>query len=593
MIGSTEASIGIIRRYRSESGDLGYTFDFDAKTGFFPDDSTNCVSDNFECFKFLRSYQILRNGVTKTLIRTHETEQHALFNGVTSSSTINWDGFCLKSDAGVREDDIFSVGANVKHKVRGGVRRSFLVILEGSVQADGNITEPMAGFHQTGQVTIALWSSLHAVVAMDPHHPSTAQQKNAIVAILARQKDLPSKAEAMQQRRESTKRKVAQQQQQQLLQQEQQSRPKVLKPPSVQTKVGAKPPSDKIQVISDDEDPESPAGLSDDIDILIPIAKRSSRQIFKLPPDVIIKAARMLRLDNGGATTKLTSLRAKVKDYFSRGSSVLDTYNSEDSFSFTDNSPSSSPLQPAAARSAWMPPPLQARPACMPPPPPPSMPPPPPPEVPSSPWKTFTDPLGKPYFYNTNTSESTWDPPGIFSAPPPPPPPPPPEVLSNQWTQHTDARGTSYWHNVTTSESTWVRPVISSALKAHSNSESERLNTVQLLPTKRAHVDTRGYQEPHYSNPGSNGTPRAALYQGAAEERERYEVHARNGALERAEASERAEGRDARERAEAREARERTEAREARERAEAREARDRAASRERAEARERLRDFRF
>lgn len=238
--------------------------------------------------------------------------------------------------------------------------------------------------------------------------------KNAIVAILARQKDLPSKAEAMQQRRESTKRKVAQQQQQQLLQQEQQSRPKVLKPPSVQTKVGAKPPSDKIQVISDDEDPESPAGLSDDIDILIPIAKRSSRQIFKLPPDVIIKAARMLRLDNGGATTKLTSLRAKVKDYFSRGSSVLDTYNSEDSFSFTDNSPSSSPLQPAAARSAWMPPPPQARPACMPPPPPPSMPPPPPPEVPSSPWKTFTDPLGKPYFYNTNTSESTWDPPGIF-----------------------------------------------------------------------------------------------------------------------------------------------------------------------------------
>ena len=105
-----------------------------------------------------------------------------------------------------------------------------------------------------------------------------------------------------------------------------------------------------------------------------------------------------------------------------------------------------------------------------------------------------------------------------------------------------------------------------------------------MLPTKRAHVDTRGYQEPHYSNPGSNGNPRAALYQGAAEERERYEVHARNGALERAEASERAEGRDARERAEAREARER---------AEVREARDRAESRERAEARERLRDFRF
>ena len=95
MIGSTEASIGIIRRCRSESSDLGYTFDFDAKTGFFPDDSTNCVSDNFECFKFLRSYQILRNGVTKTIIWTHETEQHALFNGVTSSSTINWDGFCL------------------------------------------------------------------------------------------------------------------------------------------------------------------------------------------------------------------------------------------------------------------------------------------------------------------------------------------------------------------------------------------------------------------------------------------------------------------------------------------------------------------
>ncbi len=527
---------------------------------------------------------------------THETDQHFLFNAVQSSTTFNWDAAVPKRGQGFRFEDIMMVGSNVIVEQHGKKTRKFMVIYESSVESNGEISPVMAGFHQGSQVTVATWIPIKFIVGTDEHNPATpAQHKNAYAAILARHNEAPSTAEAIQERRRSAQRRSSEQLQQLQLQEEH-NRQKMQKHTQARRKGGAKAPEVQVEVISDDETPKSSSSLSNDIDILIPKAKRSSRQINMLPGNVIIKAARILQLDNGGATIKLTLLRTRLKDHYSKESTVVDTYTPDDDTStFFSSSPSSSPVPTGTLSTAASKlPPLQAaRPAWIPPPPPPpaSIPPPPtPPELRSSDWEVYSDQRGKSYYHNKRTFETTWVRPEALSAPrPPPPSPPPPEEHSYQWKEYKDAQGKSFWFNSCTSESKWVRPAMCSTLKTDTTIEIERLNSENLLPMKRARVDACGYSEPYYNKQENMGTSHASLFKGDGAH-DRYPARAVHGASERAwvEARERAEVREARERAEsraeAREGRERAEAREARERAEARaEARE---ARERAEARE-------
>ncbi|KAJ3104453.1 transcription elongation regulator [Phlyctochytrium planicorne] len=81
------------------------------------------------------------------------------------------------------------------------------------------------------------------------------------------------------------------------------------------------------------------------------------------------------------------------------------------------------PGQPGAPPMMYPPGPpgMMMMPGMRPPPPPPPRPPP----IPKSPWTEHIGPNGVPYFYNSQTKQSTWERPADFAPPPPPPGPPP------------------------------------------------------------------------------------------------------------------------------------------------------------------------
>ena len=233
---------------------------------------------------------------------------------------------------------------------------------------------------------------------------------------------------------------------------------------------------------------------------MIPIDERSGRKIGKLSKEVVLRAARILNLDNGGMNTGVTSLRSELKSHFAQAEGTTEVSNS-----YCDESSS---------------------------------------------YGGFDDCFPVYPRFGAASSKTT-------IPPPPPPPPPPPNEQSSHWTEHSNAQGKSFWYNSKTSESTWNFPDFNSALQKRPHSDIGRFKTDQDAPTKREREHTNQKMEHHHGKPGNSAS------QGARSERA-------DGGAEAREARERAEAREARERAhaEAREARERAEAREARERAE-------------------------
>ena len=579
-IGSPDVSVGTITRARDTNDNLGYAYDYGVgKKGFHRDASTDNVAENNECYSFILSLILPHNGTTKVLISTHETKEACLFNGELSGIAWNWDAVVQKSFLDSLQDHISEVATNVMTTSGSTTRRKYLAAIEAQQNADGSIGIPMAGMFRPGQVSISEWLPLNALVGTDQDKPATdAQHRSALVALLARNQELPTRQEAAKQRQvELAQQEEAERQrrQQQEHQQEQKQKQKqqhkhqqkrghpesssqiVLKTPRVRKSV-AKADAALVEVISDDDADDCSSQLSNDIDILIPSNERTVRKINKLSKEVVIKAARILRLDNGGVITGITVLRSSLKNYF-----AVQAEEDDSSLSFDRSDPGDfegSDQLPAA---------VKCRTSFLPPPPVPRYVPPLWQRVQPSPWQENFDEQGRSFWYNPRTSVSTYDRPEAFTAPPPQPPPrPPPQVQPSPWQEHLDEQGRSFWYNPRTSVSTYDRPEALSAIQ-------EKRCIQQDSHSKRARLHADHKFEPHRGLPRCGTAPqqveKGASYD-ACYHPEACKARERAGAFE---ARERAEAREARERAEAREARERAEAREARERAEARETRER------------------
>lgn len=100
----------------------------------------------------------------------------------------------------------------------------------------------------------------------------------------------------------------------------------------------------------------------------------------------------------------------------------------------------------------------------------------------SSAWIEAYDESGNLYYFNTETEESSWDPPAELSAPPPKG-----GALPPDWTECYDGEGNLYYFNSATGESSWEKPVA----KPKSNNKSftsSRQNDEPKPPT----VEPRG-----------------------------------------------------------------------------------------------------
>lgn len=98
---------------------------------------------------------------------------------------------------------------------------------------------------------------------------------------------------------------------------------------------------------------------------------------------------------------------------------------------------------------------------------------PPPPELaaafgalnPNSEWTEHKAPDGRPYYYNQNTKQSSWEKPEALMTPA--------ELLHNQcpWKEYRSDANKVYYHNVTTKETCWEPPPEYLHMKAKAKAE--------------------------------------------------------------------------------------------------------------------------